>query len=210
MAFPIGRTVRVGLAAAAFLVAVSLVLEFQMRAKPTRMDAPAPRVAVVFTGQFDRIRFGLDQFEAGALDLLFISGVNAGAGLFPERFDAQFELPVQLRQARRDGQIILAEEARTTLENAVETACWGAQLEGLEALQLITGQTHMPRASVALERALPAEVSVMRVVSGVEQEARALGLWGREFPKFLATWAVTWMPRAVWGGESPVRCEDAP
>jgi hypothetical protein len=80
----------------------------------------------------------LDSMNRGELDyyllprreqveMLFIAGVNKRAGIRPEGFAEQFSLSPALRDALAQARIILASDADTTLENAIETACWLAQ-----------------------------------------------------------------------------------
>lgn len=169
-----------------------------------------PRIAVVFTGQFERIHFALGLFEEGRIDRLFISGVNSGAGLDPKRFDRQFGLSEALRAARAEGRIVLASEANTTLENAAETACWLRMSPEVDTVALITSHRHMPRASLALERALSANLSVHRMASdrgsgGESSRAKAV-----EFRKFVGTWGVTGLSPAFWADATPEHCPSRP
>lgn len=185
----------------------ALYSAFQGRMEPSALLEPQPRIGVVFTGQFERIRFGLRLFEQDAIDRLFISGVNGGAGLVPERFDRQFDLSSELSAARAAGHIILASDANTTLENAVETSCWLARQSGAKSVRLVTSRHHMPRASLALERAVPSGFSVTRVVSdeGVSTEPAVLL---QEVPQFVATWIVTLAPRALWTADPSSLCSE--
>ncbi len=149
-----------------------------------------PANAVVFTGQFDRVRAGLEILRQGRVEALFISGVNRGAGIEKEGFASQFSLDPNLEQALKSGRLALGERAQNTLQNAAETACW-YKARGLSGpLLLITSCLHMPRASLALERSLP-EVDIARlcIASGTKRET-ANGLV-TEFTKFATTAVAT-------------------
>lgn len=168
-------------------------LEFRARMQAT--GGPLPTTAVVFTGQFDRIEAGLALRAQGRIERLFISGVNPPAGLRPERFAAQFGLSAALRNDLATGRIVLATRAQSTLGNALETACWLHAMPGTDHLLLITSRAHMPRASLALERALPG-VAVARLPVAGDVPETALP-WA-ELRKFGLTWWVTWLPPLAW------------
>jgi hypothetical protein len=147
----------------AFLVALLglAAFDFAMRMRPSGGEN-LPGNGVVFTGQFDRVRAGLQLLEKGRFDRLFISGVNAGAGINPEHFADQFDLSPQLREALASGTLMLGTQANSTVENGLETACWYRQEKLNGPLLVITGRDHMPRASIALEGSLP-EVIIERL-----------------------------------------------
>lgn len=140
--------------------------------------------AVVFTGQFDRVRLGLQLLGEGRVERLFISGVNRGAGLHPEQFADQFGLSPRLRQAMTDSTLMLGTEANTTIENGIETACWYNQRKLEGKLLLITGRTHMPRASLVLESSLPG-IKIERLP--IDDADSAIPKLLKEFGKFLGT-----------------------
>lgn len=144
-------------------LAMSLVREFSIRSVTAADTSNLPSIAVVFTGQFDRVELALSLFNQGQIDRIFISGVNGGAGIVPQGFADQFRISSSARAALGSGQIILAPDAKTTIENAVETACWLDKQPGVAEIVLITGRFHMPRASWALESALAGSVSVRRL-----------------------------------------------
>ncbi|MFU8865539.1 MAG: YdcF family protein [Rhodobacterales bacterium] len=163
---------------------LALNADYTIRMSPTVFDGPVPQ-AVVFTGQFDRIRHGLELLDSGLVKRLLVSGVNPGAGLTPERFIALFAPDAQgLHIVLASGRLELGLAAADTFGNALETASW-YQRSGLSGpLLLITSPAHMPRASVALSSRLP-DVDIRRApVTSLVNTTRA---WRHEFPRYLAT-----------------------
>jgi len=159
------------------------VVDFVRRMGPSLPTGPVAR-AVVFSGQYDRIPPALVLVASGEVGGVFVSGVNSGVGLSPERFVLLFgpEAP-WLPAALSDGRIELGTEATTTLENAHETTCWYRRAGVPGPIMLITSRGHMPRASWALERALPGIQIHRRPVDS----AAAVSPWRHEFPRYLAT-----------------------
>jgi uncharacterized SAM-binding protein YcdF (DUF218 family) len=199
---------RIGIVSA-FVTALcigSLFYSFQSRIQSGLDRNAVPRTAIVFTGQFDRIRFALGLMDEGGIDRLFISGVNPGAGIVPARFAAQFALSPRLASALAAGDIVLATEANTTLENAIETACWLRRHPEIRQVALITSQRHMARASLALERALPAGRHIARLPSDQFAGSGLSAGQLSEFVKFSATWLITLMPKAAWPVNSLNSC----
>lgn len=181
-----------------------IILSFALRAGSTVGKPLLPGTAVVFTGQFDRAEKGLALLEEGSVRRLFISGVNRGAGMKPETFARQFNLSPILQDYLTTGRITLATEAQDTIENALETSCWLGEYPTTERVLLITSQLHMPRASLALERA-----SGVRVERLVTETAglNAGDLLTTEFWKFVGTWFVTLLPTQMWPARSGFSCE---
>jgi uncharacterized SAM-binding protein YcdF (DUF218 family) len=194
-----------------FTVAIALVLawiatSFALRLYGTDTPDPHPRVAVVFTGQFDRINEGIRLLAEGRVERLFISGVNAGAGLDSATFSRQFKLPPALEESLAAGHISLATEAQDTIENALETACWLAQDSGIRSVLLITSHLHMPRASLVLERASGVRVERLPVSA---DEVDASALLSPEFWRFAGTWFMTLLPPRHWLARSGFSCKPA-
>ena len=170
---------------------MALVADFTYRMAPSGLDRPAPS-AVVFTGQFNRIQHGLSLLAARQVQRLFISGVNPGAGLTPERFISLFAPDAPgLSMALNGGRLELGLLAADTFGNAHETACWYRRAGLSGPLVLITSRAHMPRASVALAAHLP-EIEILR--APVEAPG-TVQTWMREFPRYLATRALLLAPR---------------
>ncbi len=141
-----------------------VLADFALRSRPNIENSPLPNTAIVFTGQFDRIERGLELLAAEEVQQLFISGVNPKAGLTMRGFADQFSLTADPSAWLETGKITLAPDAHTTLENALETACWLEDNPSVQTIMLITSQRHMARASLALERAI-GPVRVVRVAS---------------------------------------------
>ncbi|MFZ5965204.1 YdcF family protein [Thalassococcus sp. BH17M4-6] len=165
-----------------------------------------PPTAIVFTGQYDRIERGLELMTDGRVERLFISGVNPKAGLYIDRFAAQFDLTPRQREWLAEGRIILSPDARSTLENALETACWLEDQPEVQAVTLITSQRHMARASLALERAI-APVRVVPVASDPADADAGRSRDPDEASELAATWAITLLPRELWSENELTYCQ---
>lgn len=176
---------------------VGMVVDFALRSRVIDNSDQLPSTAVVFTGQFDRIERGLDLLATEQVQRLFISGVNPKAGLTMRGFADQFALTADQRLLLEADKIALAPDAHTTLENALETACWIERQPDVQSVALITSQRHMARASLALERAI-GPVRVIRVTS--DPVEAHLSPWKNliEARKFVATWGLTLLPRRLW------------
>ena len=182
-----------------------LLFEFMSRSEPIESSVELPRTAVVFTGDFDRIRLGLELLSSDSIGRLFITGVNGDAGLNVARFPSQFELTPDQANWITTGRIVLAPDAHTTLENALETACWLDRQPDVKAVTLITSQEHMARASVALQRGV-SPASVVRVISEPSEAYDKYQLDLVEFSKFTTTWIITLLPKNLWPSNEPTLC----
>lgn len=176
---------------------VVLVLDFLIRLVPAPIS-PSPRAAIVFTGQFDRIELGIRLFAEHKIDWLFISGANPGAGLRRATFARQFALSPELTAALNEGRIVLGEDAEYTVANAIEARCWLRRHPAIETVTLITSRLHMPRASLAFERALPAGLRVARIFSDTQAVGVRDALGSGEFRKFVSTWFFSLLPTSLW------------
>lgn len=194
--------------ATACLVFLALLLsaDFLRRSTPAALPASLPDTAIVFTGQFDRVEAGLALMEREQVEMLFISGVNRRAGIRPEGFAEQFSLSPALRDALAQARFILASDADTTLENAIETACWLARQADNRTVVLVTHRYHMPRASLALERAVPWQIRVVRISPEQVLPGTERPFVLREVFKFAATWVITLLPSSLWPAEISYDC----
>lgn len=165
---------------------IATAIDFVRRMESSVVGSQLPRNAVVFTGQFDRIHAGLALLRERRIERLFISGVNSGAGIRIEQFANEFRLDAELRLALSAGRLELGPKAQTTEQNAVETACWFRAHGLFGPILLITSSSHMPRASLALERALPA-VPALRMIPPRDRQQQSLDILGTEFIKFAAS-----------------------
>jgi len=189
------------------LILVLLLFDFIFRSDASFSSGGLPRTAIVFTGADDRISLGLELLASGSVDRLFISGANRTSGLidtiFPELFDPNSEQANWIA----NGRIVLAPDALSTLENALETSCWLENKSDAASVTLITSQRHMARASVALQHAI-APTSVVRVVSDPSDNYKKLQIDLVEFSKFTATWIITLLPNQLWPANEPTICLD--
>jgi uncharacterized SAM-binding protein YcdF (DUF218 family) len=192
---------------ATILIAGGMVASFAMRLMDSDKKGDLPQTAVVFTGQFDRITLGLDLLSSGQVQRLFISGVNAGAGLSPETFSQQFKLTEALQAKLQSGDIILATDAQDTLENACETSRWISSNDGVKSVLLITSRFHMPRASLALARATDFSLPLQRL-SVDDADSEGVTQLLTEFIKFSKTLLVSFLPEALWPDDRSGVCRN--
>jgi uncharacterized SAM-binding protein YcdF (DUF218 family) len=118
---------------------------------------------VVFTGAFERVDAGLQLLDAGIVPRLYISGVNANAGILPTDFVSQFAMRnPNIADLRRLVECCVewGERADNTFQNARDTECWLDRRRLTGPLLLITSRSHMARAMAALSGALPSRVLI--------------------------------------------------
>ncbi|MDX1742506.1 MAG: YdcF family protein [Ruegeria sp.] len=187
------------------VVVAFLLYDFMTRSDAYAGDSEPPRTAIVFTGDFDRIERGLELLSMAKVERLFITGVNGDAGLNVDRFPKQFNLDSYETDWIATGQIILAPDAHTTIENALEAACWLDNQPDVKAVTLITSREHMARASVALQHAI-GPISVVRVISNSSDEYDKYQINLFAFGEFAATWFITLLPKSLWPGNEPALC----
>jgi uncharacterized SAM-binding protein YcdF (DUF218 family) len=130
---------------------------------------------VVFTGGPGRIDRALDLLEAGQAQRLLISGVDSSVTM-PELAEAY-----PRRQETYDCCVALGREAVDTRSNGDEVARWVAR-RNYRSIRLVTSDWHMRRASYEVERALPANITV--VTDAVPSRPSLRTLW-REYHKYL-------------------------
>ena len=114
--------------------------------------------AVVFTGQFERVDAGLRLLDAKDIPRLYVSGVNAGAGINPANFVNQFSARnPEIPDLKRLIQCCVewGELADNTFQNARDTRCWVDRRGVTGPVLLITSEQHMARALAALSGTLP-------------------------------------------------------
>lgn len=183
-----------GLLATLVFVALVILADFQHRQAPDPLTTDTASIAIVFTGQFDRIETALNLFDQGRVKQLFISGVGPGSGLRPETLADQFDFSPRARAALQSGEILLSPDAIDTFDNAAETACWlrTQPAAARASVILVTSVSHMPRASITLERALPAGTRVHRISppeTDLDRAAQRV-----EQGKFVYSWIATLFP----------------
>ena len=200
-------------------IAVSLVVSFgiitlfsiqlhDFQTRQTTIDhaSELPSTAIVFTGQFDRIVLALDLFDQRRIDRLFISGANPGAGMGND-FANQFHVSETAMSGLAEGKIILATQANTTLENALETACWLKNVPTEREVLLITGRLHLARASLALQRAIDVPITIVRISPEKSARSRNWKSTINEFHKFFITTIITLLPQQWWTQKTRWKCE---
>lgn len=170
---------------------------FDSHVTPSRAAIEKTPTAIVFTGSFERIDAALRLLEDGLVRQVHISGLNPGAGLFPDTLAAQFAARnPDIRDVPRLVACCVSWDARadTTLQNAAETKCWLGQPPHRDAVLLVTSRLHMARASLALRR----ELRRVRVLpypvedQGPEPSAQTRTM---EFVKLLGTIVLKALPR---------------
>lgn len=185
------------------IVFCALVLDFRARSDFYKGQEPVPGTAVVFSGSHDRIYLAMDLLEQDVLDRVFISGANPRSGIRTQSFAQDFELSPAAMADLEAGKVLFAPAATSTLENAVETACWLDEHPEIAEVTLITSHWHMPRSSVALERSLKRRVKIVRFPSEPAAEKyEGTNVWREEFLKYAATWFASLVPTAVWPAEA--------
>ncbi len=192
-----------GLAAVLLVV---ILLDHIIRTDTDDRSERPPRTVVVFTGAYDRIYLGLDMIASDAADYLLISGANRTSGLIPHKFPVLFDPTPKQAEWVTSGRIVLAADAHSTFENALETNCWLDTLTDVDEVTIITSRRHMARASLALERAT-GSVSVVRLISDPLEPYDRLKIDLDEFGKFAVTWLVTLLPNRFWPANEPSICK---
>ncbi|MBW8636189.1 YdcF family protein [Hoeflea sp. WL0058] len=167
------------------IVFSTALADFHERTQSTNMDDGG--LGVVFTGQFVRVRKGLELLQSDKLEGLFVSGVNSRAGMTIEGFANQFDLDDKLRSDLSEGILVLGSRADNTFSNANEARCWLLRNPTHLPIVLITSSDHMPRASLLLEFALDGR-RVERI--SVFDDSSDFRDYAREFSKYLVAYAI--------------------
>lgn len=183
-----------------------ILSDFSKRQAPLLPATNDARIGIVFTGQFDRIDTALQLLDQGKIDRLMISGVGPGSGLFPDTLADQFDFSPRARAALLTGDIVLSPDAIDTFDNAAEVACWlrANTVQADAAVILITSVSHMPRASITLQRALPATTPIYRISPPMTDMDRAAQR--PELGKFIFSWLATLWPSAQRPGDHLSLC----
>lgn len=190
------RWPRVAIAAACAAVAMFAggFVIFVNGLPPARTGTPETADGiVVLTGGALRIEDALELMAQGSAKRLLISGVNVRTtrGSLRRRFAAY--------AAVFDCCVDLDHRAKDTAGNADEAAGW-ARRNGFASLILVTSSYHMPRSLLELRHALP-DVKVTAYPVWPPNlyperwwnDTATFRLLGREYVKYLAAHAKTWM-----------------
>ena len=167
-------------------------LAFDSFAVPSEAEVRRATAGIVFTGAFERVDAGLQLLDAGAIPLLYISGVNAGAGILPARFVSQFSYRnpnIANLQELVACCVEWGEDANTTFQNALETKCWVARRDLAGPFLLITSRRHMARAMAALSVTLPGRALIAFPVEDALAQGQSLRLRAIEYLKYLGAFA---------------------
>jgi uncharacterized SAM-binding protein YcdF (DUF218 family) len=192
----IGAVGRVFLASALIGAALGFLV-FDSFVIPSELEIRRASAGVIFTGAFERVDAGLQLLNAGVIPRLYISGVNAGAGIVPQNFVNQFSLR---NPNIADLQRLVAcciewgEEATDTFRNAEDTKCWIERREVAGPLLLITSRLHMARAIVALSAALPGRLLIAYPVEDAVSPKQLLRSRAIEYFKYLGTLVAVHQP----------------
>ena len=180
------------------LISVALgFLAFDSFDVPSEAEVRRTSVGIVFTGAFERVDAGLRLLNAGAIPRLYVSGVNAGAGILPARFVSQFSAR---NQNIADLQGLVAccvewgERANNTFQNAQDTKCWVDRRGMTGPLLLITSRRHMARALAALSGALPRRELIPYPVDEALSPTDSLRERALEYVKYLGTIVAVRLP----------------
>lgn len=123
---------------------------------PAPADAPAETrtdAIVVLTGGMGRVEQGIELLKADRAKMLLISGVDKDVK--PAEMVAEYGIDTH-HPVLADGisRMVLDYGPRDTVGNASETAKWMRE-NGLNSLQLVTSNYHMPRSLMEFRHAMP-------------------------------------------------------
>lgn len=183
------------------LISVALgFLVFDSFDVPLEAEVRRASAGIVFTGAFQRVDVGLQLLDRGAIPRLYLSGVNAGAGMRPARLVSQFSLR---NPNIADLQRLVAccvewgEAANNTFQNASDTKCWVDRRELAGPLLLITSRPHMARAMAVLSAALPGRELIAYPVEDARSSAQSLRGRTIEYLKYLGALVAVRLPSIV-------------
>ncbi len=165
---------------------IGLVRFVETLPEPQEPELPTDAI-VVLTGGEGRLATGLNLLRETPNSRLFVSGVSDGLtvdGLLQQI--GQDEYPVSLRS-----KITFGHQARTTVQNARETAEW-CEKEGIRSIRLVTAAYHMQRSLLEFRPVMPDVQIVPHAVQPASirlsnwwQYPRTVLLMSREYTKFL-------------------------
>jgi len=196
----LARIARRGFLALALISFALGFLAFDSFTVPLEAEVRRAPAGIVFTGAYERVDAGLQLLAARAIPRLYVSGVNAGAGILPARFVTQFSLR---NPNIADLQRLVAccvewgEDAANTVQNAWDTKCWVDHRELVGPLLLITSRGHMARAMTALSAALPYRLIIAYPVEDAFLSDHPMRGRAIEYLKYLGTVVALRMPSII-------------
>jgi uncharacterized SAM-binding protein YcdF (DUF218 family) len=167
---------------------------------PSETEVRGASAAVVFTGQFARVDAGLQLVYTGAVPRLYVSGVNARAGILPAHFVSQFSARNQNIADLRplvECCVEWGERADNTFQNARDTKCWVNRRGSTGPLLLITSRRHMARALAALSGTLSDRVIVPYPVDDASPSVYPMRMRTFDYVKYLSTIVAVRLPWIV-------------
>ena len=189
-----------------FVLAISLsfyFVVFDQFQPPQEPFVSSQAVAIVFTGQYSRLDAALELLASNAVQKVYISGVNAGAGLDPRTFPSFLKdrnRRIENLMSLLDCCVTYNSAAQDTYQNAADAKCWLDVVMPKGPVFLVTSSLHMARAIFLLRVKLPLyDVVPYPVQSSSDflSEARR-----REFAKLLFVILAEAFPRFMAGKES--------
>lgn len=113
---------------------------------------------IVLTGGPKRVEDGLALFAQGLSSQIFITGVHPSVSMDDIKHQAQ-------GAALPECCITLGHEARTTIQNAIETKAW-IEANDVASIRLVTADYHIPRAKIEFRAIMPGLEIIAHPVHG--------------------------------------------
>ncbi|MDB5594041.1 MAG: hypothetical protein JWM36_1002 [Hyphomicrobiales bacterium] len=179
-------------------VAISFANFRSVRETPLEDLRGRSRVAVVLTGDDERINAGLGLLADGIVDRVLISGAP-NLLMWISMMETKFGLRYPNLQRMIECCVEFGERAQTTFQNGLETACW-LERRGISGpLIVVTSAAHMRRALTDLESFVPNHVLWPYPVtdSGTASDWDSFTMNVREYAKYVATLIVLRMPPGI-------------
>ena len=141
---------------------------------------------IVLTGGKMRIEKGMEIMQKGYADKMFISGV-----FMPSEIEMKFKIE-KTKKDLLECCISFGEEAKNTIENAIEADQWLRKNREITKVILITSYYHLPRSILIFEKKLSSNPEIYAVpavekVNLLEQPLFHLKLVSSEYFKVIYT-----------------------
>lgn len=172
-----------------FIVFSLSALSYQPQNPNTKTDA-----IIALTGGNYRISTGMELMADGMAPQLFISGIFEHVGMD----EIMHNWPQDKTQP--DCCIVLGRKARSTVENASETAAWVYE-NNIKSLRLVTSNYHMRRALREFHNAMPDIKIIAHPVTKPDYLAHDYKFWELAFSEYHKTLyravAISLKPRSL-------------